>query len=239
MRYVAALTLFLLAVSGVSAYLKGRELGSKPPRAAILDALPQFGVSGFTDECSNVLRSHGYEVDVYRGPEVTVDRLRSLGGYRVVVMRLHSGVFEGGVWLFTGEEFDNARYVLEQLSGEVHLSRNPNDPRLMFAVGSRFVEHHMSARLGGCLVVLMGCDGLAAEDMAAALHGAGAAAVVGWSGPVRLEETDRAALGLLSRIMDGLCLGDAVGLEASGAEGSGMVVYPEEGRSLRLVRPAN
>lgn len=235
MRYVAALTLFLLVVSGVSAYLKGRELGSRPPRAVILDALPQFGVSGFTDECSNMLRSHGYAVDVYRGPEVTVDRLKSLGGYRVIVMRVHSGVFEGGVWLFTGEEFDNAKYVLEQLLGEVHLSRNPNDPRLMFAVGSRFVGHHLGGRLGGCLVVLMGCDGLAAEDLAVALNGAGAAAVVGWGGPVRLEETDRAALGLLSRMMDGLCLGDAVGL-ASGAEGSSMVVYPEEGRSFRLGR---
>jgi len=172
-------------------------------------------------------------VDVYRGPEVTVDRLRSLAGYRVVVMRLHSGVFEGGVWLFTGEEYDNTRYVLEQLSGEVHLSRNPNDPRLMFAVGSRFLRHHLGG-LGGCLVVLMGCDGLAAEDLAEALRASGAAAVVGWGGPVRLGETDGVALALFRHVLDGLLLGEDVDVAAGVSGVSKMVVYPEEGRSFRL-----
>lgn len=230
-----AFTLFLILLSGASAYLKQRELREAPPRAVILDALNQTGGRDFTDPCASLLQAHGYRVDAFQGSQVTVDRVRGLRGYRLVVLRVHSGVFEGGVWLFTGEEYDNSRYVLEQLSGEVHISRNPNDPRLMFAVGGRFVGRYLDEGFAGGLVVLMGCDALRADDLASAFCSAGASAVVGWNGPVTLSETDEAVMSVLEGLLGGASLGEAVAA-AQREGGPGLVYYPGDGGGWRLDR---
>ncbi|MFH2110658.1 MAG: hypothetical protein ABIJ47_05285 [Candidatus Bathyarchaeota archaeon] len=229
MRQLLGFTLFLVILSAASAYLKQRELGEAPPRAVILDSLNMTRGHDFTGRCTRLLQGHGYRVDSFQGPQVTVDRFRGLKGYRIVVLRVHSGVFEGGAWLFTGEEYDGSKYVVEQLSDQVHLSRTPNDPRLMFAVGSSFVEHYMGDGLTEGLVILMGCDALGVDDLAYAFCSAGASAVVGWDGPVNLSDTDEAVLSLLEELLGGASLGEAV---ASG--GSKLVYYPGDGGGWRL-----
>jgi len=225
--------LLLATLSGASVYLKSRELSAKPPRAIILDALNTTEGPGFTVDCTSLLQSHGYAVDVREGADVTVETIKGLKGYRIMVLRVHSGVFEGGAWLFTGEEYSGSEHVVEQLSGEVHMSRNPNDPRLMFAVGSGFVGHYLGG-LGGCLVFLMDCDGLAVDDLASAFCGAGASAVMGWNGAVTLGETDEAVLFVLGEVLEGASLGAAVDdANALGGYGSPLLVYPEAGRAWR------
>ena len=233
-RYLLAFVLLLAALSGASAYLKNRELSAKPPRAVILDALNKTSGPGFTVGCASLLQSHGYAVDIHKGADVTVEAVKGLRGYRIIVLRVHSGVFEGGAWLFTGEEYSGSEHVVEQLSGEAHMSRNLNDPRLMFAVGSGFVRHYLGG-LDGCLVVLMGCDGLAVDDLASALCGAGASAVVGWGGAVALDETDEAVLFVLGEVLEGTSLGAAVDdVNTLGGYGSPLLVYPEAGRAWRV-----
>jgi hypothetical protein len=234
MRQLLAFTLFLVILSAASAYLKQRELREAQPRAIILDALNVTGDQDFTGRCTLLLESHGYRVDAYQGPQVTVDRFRGMRGYKVVLLRVHSGVFEGGAWLFTGEEYDGSKYVMEQLSNEVHMSRNPNDSRLMFALGSRFVERYLGGGLTGCLVVFMGCDALRVDNLASAFCSAGASATVGWDGPVNLSDTDEAVMSLLETLLGGASLGEAVaGVQRDG--GSELVYYPGEGGGWRLV----
>lgn len=225
-RLIIAFALFLVTLSAASAYLKQRELEGAPPRAVILDALNMTGGHDFTTRCTQLLEGQGYVVNVFQGSQVTVDRFRRLGGYSVVVLRVHSGVFEGGAWLFTGEEYDGAKYVLEQLSDEVHISRTPNDPRLMFAVGSRFVERYMGDGLEGSLVILMGCDALGVDDLASAFCSAGAS-VVGWDGPVNLSDTDEAVLALIESLLGGASVEEAVAVAQRGD--SALVVFSVEG----------
>ncbi|MCK4582940.1 hypothetical protein KAU18_06445, partial [Candidatus Bathyarchaeota archaeon] len=174
-----------------------------------------------------------FTVDIYRGEEATVEQLRDIkGGYSLMVFRVHSGVFEDEVWLFTGEEFDASRYVGMQLVNEVHVARSPNDPRMFFAVGSRFV----GSRLGGVssgLVVLMGCDGLGDEGLAMAFHDAGADAVVGWDGAVSLSCSDEALIALIRGLLTGESLGDAA-TSCSQDQGVSLQVYPTGSRDFLL-----
>jgi len=96
------------------------------------------------------------------------------------------------------------------------------------------VRHFVKEDLGGALVILMGCDGLAATDLAHAFVDAGAAAYVSWDGPVSLGHTDRATLCLLEALTaESMTLGEA--LTYTDAQvgpdpdyNSTLLLYPEE-----------
>lgn len=233
-RLGVVIVVLLLAVSAASVLVRQPRLDDGAERALIYDPLyeTQTAVS-FTDTLEELLTGEGFRVEVYRGEEATVKQLQALkGGYGLMVFRVHSGVFEDEVWLFTGEEFDASRYVGMQLVNEVHVARSPNDPRMFFAVGSRFV----GSRLGGVssgLVVLMGCDGLGDEGLAMAFHDAGADAVVGWDGAVSLSCSDEALIALIRGLLTGESLGDAA-TSCSQDQGVSLLVYPTGSRDFSL-----
>jgi len=226
-RLGVVIVVLLLAVSAASVLVRQPRLDDGAKKALIYDPLyeTQTAVS-FTDTLEELLTGEGFSVEVYRGEEATVKQLQALkGGYSLMVFRVHSGVFEDDVWLFTGEEFDASRYVGMQLVNEVHVARSPNDPRMFFAVGPRFV----GSRLGGVssgLVVLMGCDGLGDERLAMAFHDAGADAVVGWDGAVSLSCSDEAVISLIREMLTGESLGDAAAASCSQVNGVSLLVYP-------------
>jgi hypothetical protein len=112
------------------------------------------------------------------------------------------------------------------------VARSPNDPRLFFAVGPRFVESRMGGVSPG-LVVLMGCDGLGDEELAAAFVDAGADAVVGWEGAVSLSCSDEAVLALIRGMLDGESLGEAVS-SFSRVQGVSLLLYPEGSQGFSL-----
>lgn len=233
-RLGAAIMVLLLIISAASALMRRPRLEGEAMRAVIYD--PLYGTQtavNFTDTLETLLTVEGFTVDVYRGEEATVKQLQALkGGYNLMVFRVHSGVFEDEVWLFTGEEFDASRYVGMQLVNEVHVARSPNDPRMFFAVGPRFV----GSRLGGVssgLVVLMGCDGLGDERLAMAFHDAGADAVVGWDGVVSLSCSDEALIALIRELLAGGSLGHAAA-SCSQDQGVSLLVYPIESRGFSL-----
>lgn len=225
-RLGAAIMVLLLIISAASALMRRPRLEGEAMRAMVYD--PLYGTQtavNFTDTLETLLTVEGFTVDVYRGGEATVKQLQALkGGYSLMVFRVHSGVFEDEVWLFSGEEFDASRYVGMQLVNEVHVARSPNDPRMFFAVGPRFV----GSRLGGVpsgLVVLMGCDGLGDEGLATAFIDAGADAVVGWDGAVSLSCSDEALIALIREMLAGGSLGDAAA-SCSQVQGVSLLVYP-------------
>lgn len=221
-----------------------QEEAQRPqPTALIYDPLIDNPAStGFTEACSRLLVTAGFRVEVVSGRPVTVESIRSPRPASLVIYRVHSSVFEDGVWFFTGEPYSNSAYVLEQLANEVHIGRTSRDANYTFAVGARFVQRYMKGRLSGAIVVLMGCDGLAAQDLAEAFIGAGAAAYVSWDGPVTLPHTDAATLafveglaGLRMSVEDAIHyaeekVGPAIPYNSS------MVFYPRGVGGLKLIQ---
>jgi len=211
--YAARVSLFMFVVLISVSYLDVtlRRSDTHVKRAAIVDPL-YTADPGYHEEMASLLEGCGYQVDSILGEEVTVEWLRKMGSYRVVVLRVHSTCNNGMVWLFTGERYSPEKYVLEQLADEVHKARPSLEAGHVFAVGSDFVRHFMVDRFSGALVVLMGCDGLTGTDLAEAFVEEGASAYVSWNGPVSLEHTDEAFLCLLEAMtVQRLPLGEVVG----------------------------
>ena len=226
-RHIKPLILVTVAVLllGLSVWRTQQRLNAAQPRAIIIDPLHNVTTDlNFTEEANELLLSNDYKVDTLIGDDVTVEALKQISGYELVVLRVHSGVFDEGVWFFTCEEFDGSKYVLEQLSGEVHIATCPSDPRLLFVVGSRFVAHYMG-ELDGSLIVLMGCDGLSECDLGEAFVGGGAVGVVGWDGPVTLDASDVAVLCFLELYLGGVGVGDAVGVVSGDVFNASLVLF--------------
>lgn len=204
----------------IDATTNPEQNGERIPKVAIHDPLTSDGEEpGFAEACIELFESAGYSVETFMGREVTVDLLKRVPkDCDALILRVHSGVFEDTVWLFTGERYDNAKHVMEQLADELHIARiTPNsDP--LFAVGAKFVSRHMKGRLHDTLVVMMACEGLNSTDLGEAFLGAGASAYVSWDGLVSLSHTDEAT-GIL---LEGLVL-DWARLEEAVEDTNGMV----------------
>jgi len=237
-RLLAPIIVFLVLIA--SARLVGPRDRARKGKAsvAILDPLDGEDL-GFTDSCIELFESASFEVDVIKGDDVSVSQIKEIsGGYNIVVFRVHSSVYHGRVWFFTGEEYSQGRYVLEQLVDEVHPARPTRGSEFLFAVGAEFVLHFLEDRFDGALIVVMGCDGLRYHDLAKAFLDAGASAYVSWDGPVSLEHTDEATLAMLRGLVaEGMCLRDAVrySMELVGPDPtyfSFMCFFPEEGGSF-------
>jgi len=239
--YAARVSLLMFVALATVSYLDValRRSDTSVRRAVIIDPL-YTADPGCHDEMASLLEGRGYRVDSFRGEEVTVERLRKMGAYRVVVLRVHSTCNHGMVWLFTGEKYSPDKYVLEQLADEVHKARPSLEEEHVFAVGSDFVRHFMEDRFSGALVVLMGCDGLTGTDLAEAFVEEGASAYVSWDGPVSLEHTDEAFLRLLEAMtVQRLTLGEAVGYanDLVGADpnyNSTIAFYPAASAGARI-----
>jgi hypothetical protein len=238
--YAARVSLFMLVALTTVSYLDIalRRSDTRIKRAAIIDPL-YTSDPGYHDEMASLLEGRGYKVDSFKGEEVTVEWLRKMGSYRVVVLRVHSTCNDGMVWFFTGERYSPDKYVLEQLADEVHKAKPSLEAEYVFAVGSDFVRHFMD-RFSGALVVLMGCDGLTGTDLAEAFMEEGASAYVSWDGPVSLKHTDEAFLCLLEAMtVQRLTLGEAVGYtnDLVGADpdyNSTIAFYPAASAGIKI-----
>ena len=239
-RLLAPIIVLLVLIA--SARLMGPRDTARKGKASVAILDPLDGEDpGFTDSCIELFESASFEVDVIRGANVSVSQIKKIsGGYNIVVFRVHSSVYHGRVWFFTGEEYSQGRYVLEQLVDEVHPARPTLGSEFLFAVGAEFVLHFLKDRFDDVLIVVMGCDGLRSHDLAKAFLDAGASAYVSWDGPVSLEHTDEATLAMLRGLVaEGMYLGDAVrySMELVGPDpsySSFLCFFPEEGESFSI-----
>lgn len=189
--FTLSFVLFLVAVSYIDVSYKSSARDAVT-RVVYIDPLHTED-PGFYLEALKIFSREGYDFDAFLGEAVTVEYLRRLpAGYDLVILRVHSTVNGDMVWLFTGEEYSHDRYMLEQLADEVHPARPSVGSRRLFAVGADFVNHFMNDRFRGSTVLLMGCDGARATDLAQAFIDNGAELYVSWDGPVSLEHTDQA-----------------------------------------------
>jgi hypothetical protein len=184
-------------------------------RAALIDQLSiSFPNQTFVDEFRKIFVDAGFKVDVYSGSEVTIDLYRQLPlmGYRVIVFRVHQStpveyllpssrpVKGPPVYLFTGEPYNEHKYVIEQLTDLIVPAREINGSKIYFAIGPKFV-HSMQGRFQNTIIILAGCSGLYSAELADSFIVKGASAVVGWQRFVQIEYTDMAISRFLRAII--------------------------------------
>jgi len=170
--------------------------------AAIIDGLgdrePNSPLIQSTVQC---LSNSGYTVDVFSGKNVTVDLLENLGGYKIVIMRLHSTTWRGGLYLFSDEEYSIDKYLPEQYSGEVTQAATTDESEIhYFALDSAFLGNLKPDGLKGTTLLLMGCDGVSSSSALQAFRQKGIQTYISWNGFVDLSHSDDATLKLVKAI---------------------------------------
>jgi len=185
---------FLLWNSSITSPDAGKQSNVEKPKAAILDGLyityPNLTV---IQSLTNFLSAAGYQVDVFKGENVTIDLLRNVGGYKVLVLRLHSAIhIDGFLYLFSGENYSASKYAGDQsvrkgvtFEGEEYL-----------AINSVFLGANKPTGLKDSTVILTGCNGTGDSYSIQRLLEKGVRVYVAWTGYVDLSHSDEATLAL-------------------------------------------
>lgn len=221
----ALLVAALISLAVVLGLLKLFGGGDQPgPTAVIADELAVTDPNPmFVQAATNLLERAGYAVDYYGGEEVTIDFYRHLPelGHDLILFRTHAARLRGeedeltdDAGLFTSEPYSRTRYVEEQRANEVRPARyfeGAGDLSVYLGITPDFVKSRMEGTFQDTTVIIMGCDGLRSSTLAEAFVERGAAAVVGWNGPVTAAHTDAATERLLQYLLQGgLALDQAV-----------------------------
>jgi hypothetical protein len=206
--------LVVFTVHGWFIQQRSEEINSSR-KAALIDQLSiAYPNPSFTDEFTKILKDSGFTSDVYSGAEVNIDLYRRLPslGYRLIIFRVHQStpveyllpndrpVTGSPVYLFTGEPYDQRKYLVEQLSDLVVPAREINGSKIYFAIGPQFVQS-MSGKFPSTVIILAGCSGLYSADLADSFIVKGASVVVGWQRFVQMDYTDKAIVRFLRAML--------------------------------------
>ena len=183
------------------------------PKAAIVDHLSISQPNQtFTEEATALLNEAGFVVDYYKGELVTVEFYRNLPrhDYRLIILRVHCASYSPArrvLDFFTSELYSKSKHVEEQLKDRVtavafgpYEAYEEGDP-VYFGITDKFVRFSMIGEFSDTMVIMMGCDGLRYDDMAAAFIEKGAEVYVGWSRLVSALHTDQVTIDLLRRFL--------------------------------------
>jgi hypothetical protein len=188
------------------------------PQAAIIDQTGySFPSPDFIAEARAYLEEAGYRVTYHPPEALTVNFYRTLPdkGYDLILFQSHAtsevatrdgedaqGGLPPGPFLFTTELYERQRHLGLQMSDQVRASKlfYEDSPEL-FAVGPRFVRRSMRGYFPDTVIVIGGCQSLAAPDLAQAFLEKGASAVIGWDEMVNLSHNNRAVLHLLEAML--------------------------------------
>jgi len=136
-------------------------------------------------------------------------------------------------YLFTGETYNQTKYVQEQLTDHILPARMVEDYPLVFAVNSKFLLSSMSGRFEDTAIIMMGCGTTYLDDMAKAFVLKGAATYMGWDSGIGIGYVDKATLLLVKNLcIENLTVDEAVA-ETMAQEGAD----PSTGARLRYYPP--
>mgnify|MGYP000347783313 CR=1 FL=1 len=160
----------------------------------------------FTASIKEILSKANISLDIYEGEEVTIDLLRNIGGYGLIILRVHSAVDErhGFLYLFSAEKFDSEEYNLryskeERMSGAVREGRTFKNESY-FALRADLLGYLGNRGLNGSIVILMGCNGTGSQQAIDKLFERGVKAIIAWDGYVDLDYTDEIIVELLKAV---------------------------------------
>ena len=143
----------------------------------------------FRTDLEALCSENNYELVVKNDADVNFFK-KFNGTFSLIILRLHSTNQNNITWLFTNEEYQANKYILEQLAGEIHSARVDYSSRVCFVLSSYYIRHYLTEKIKADCVILMGCNGLDRDDMAKAWIDAGALSYVGWKGDVSINKTD-------------------------------------------------
>ena len=184
-------------------------------KAALIDQLSiAYPNPSFTEEFIRISEAVGLTPEIFTGTEVTLDLYKKLPsmGYRLIVFRVHQStpaevllpydhpITGYPVYLFTGEPYNEHKYVVEQLTDLVVPAREINGSNIYFSIGPEFVQS-MDGEFQNTVIVLAGCSGLYSAELADSFIVKGASIVLGWQRFVQMDYTDRAIDRLLRAIL--------------------------------------
>ena len=150
-----------------------------------------------------ILTTAGYDVTTYTDDDATVNSFKSIPSEAsLILLRVHSTINNGKVWVFTGEAYSNEKHSIDQLFNNVHKARTQPEGAYLFALGSGVFFDYIP-ELDGTEILVLGCDAAASDDMADVYLGKGASAFISWDGPVSLEHTDA----IFGKILEQMTLG--------------------------------
>src|SRR3989304_3697631 len=95
------------------------------PKAAIIDQLYDDVPNDWVHKrASELLEKAGYQVDIFKTKDITVDFYKKLPlqNYKFVIVRSHGAAdanAQNSVTLFTGEKYTTDKYISEQLLGQI------------------------------------------------------------------------------------------------------------------------
>lgn len=186
-------------------------------RAAIVDGIGFTRPNpSFIQGAREMLEGAGLRVDVYEGGNVTIDLLRRIGGYGLLILRLHSAIDAkyGFLYLFSAERFNvteyETRFNEERRTGAVREGITFEN-ETYFTLRADLLGYMNQGGLNGSIIILMGCNGTNSEHAINRLFERGVKAIVAWDGYVSLEYTDEVTLTLLKLVYtEGLSYGEAI-----------------------------
>lgn len=187
-------------------------------RAAIIDGIglskPSFS---FIQGVKETLEKAKMSVDVYEGEDVTIDRLMRIGGYELLILRLHSAVDSkyGFLYFFSAERFNETAYEARfdqyvRITGAVREGVT-FDGEHYFALRADLLGCLNDGGLRGSTIILMGCNGTNSDHAINRLFERGVKAIIAWDGFVDPDYTDEVTFELLRAVYDeGLSYKEAV-----------------------------
>lgn len=185
----------------------GSGSGVNMLRAAIVDGLALTRPNpSFTSRVKETLEGAGLSVDIYEGEDVTIDLLRGIGGYGLLILRLHSAVDEkyGFLYLFSAERFNKTLCEIkfgEEYSKGIIREGKTFENESYFALMADFLGYMNWGGLDGSIIILMGCSGASSSHaINRLLNERGVRAVIAWDGYVDLEYTDMVAIKLIEEV---------------------------------------
>ena len=180
----------------------GQQTDVGVSKAVILDGLYSGSEDlTFEQELTSMLEhstTEHYQVDVFRRENVTVDLLKNIEGYKILILRVHSAIGNDRcLYLFSGENFTTDKYLVERSMGAVREGKpygGKNES--YFALNAAFVSANKPNGLKDSTIILMGCKGMGDTYSVERLLGKGVKAYVAWNGDVDLSHSDEATIAL-------------------------------------------
>ena len=165
----------------------------------------------FTRSVEEILSKANITLDIYEGEEVTIDLLlRKIGGYGLIILRLHSAIDEkyGFLYIFSAEKFDkevyNSKYAREEKKlhpGAIRKGITFKNESY-FALSADSLGYLGDKGLNGSIIILMGCNGTDSQQAINKLFERGVKAIIAWNGYVDLDYTDETIIELLKEVYE-------------------------------------
>lgn len=181
------------------------------PKAAIIDPLSVTQPNQtFINKAKILLEDAGFQVDIYRWKNVTIDFYTTLPtkDYKLIIFRTHSGILMNAsgqpilgnpVFLFTAEEYDQNKHTWLLLTDQIAPANPWDSSTFYFAIAPKFVRETMQGQFKNTVIIIAGCYGLYSTTIAEAFTSKGAAAIIGWDRGVTAPYMDSATLLLLQK----------------------------------------